>query len=254
MRFDYGNYSIKTIGPIGRGGFGIVEKVALYNLHGGKCGEYARKIFCPNQGEVIDDVEMFRRRFRREVISQDANSHRNIVSIYLHCLDISTPWFVMELAEADLYHDLDSGELSEEEKIKAFSMVMDGVEFLHKNDIIHRDLKPLNILRFSNGTYKISDFGLIKNANAERESEVLTRIGVAMGTQKYMSKEALCGKYSFQSDIYSLGEVLEDLNLFKTYPNLSRVYDKCTKNKPRERYSSVTDLKAAFYLAIGGSK
>ena len=42
------------------------------------------------------------------------------------------------------------------------------MEYLHSLTpaIIHRDLKTLNILRASNGSYKVCDFGLVKVKSA----------------------------------------------------------------------------------------
>lgn len=37
-----------------------------------------------------------------------------------------------------------------------------GMEYLHSNNILYRDLKPENLLMFSNGYVKMTDFGLAK--------------------------------------------------------------------------------------------
>jgi serine/threonine protein kinase len=42
-----------------------------------------------------------------------------------------------------------------------------GLEYLHRQNILYRDLKTENILIFSNGYAKLSDFGLAKLINRE---------------------------------------------------------------------------------------
>src|SRR5262249_50861938 len=39
---------------------------------------------------------------------------------------------------------------------------LDGLQYAHRRNIVHRDLKPHNLLLTSEGTLKVSDFGLLK--------------------------------------------------------------------------------------------
>ncbi|KIW31423.1 uncharacterized protein PV07_03073 [Cladophialophora immunda] len=50
--------------------------------------------------------------------------------------------------------------LTLEEARRAFRDTLSGLQFLHFIGIIHRDIKPANLLVASNGTVKISDFGV----------------------------------------------------------------------------------------------
>lgn len=245
MEERHHSYVIKSIEEIGRGGFGYVEKVEIFNINGVRCGEYAKKVLAPQHGLNKDD---FRRRFKREVDYQAKCIHSNVAPIYLHNLNVENPWFVMDLACGDLSDDLGSGTLSDSSRLDIAFMVLSGVSYMHeerdlpvgrKPSYLHRDLKPSNVLRFKDGTYKISDFGLVKNAGKDGASEVLTKVATAMGTQKYMAPEILsAGLYSVQTDVFALGVIIDDLNI----PGLRRVIDKCTAWKPASRYKSVDEI------------
>lgn len=245
MEERHHSYVIKTVEEIGRGGFGFVEKVEIFNIDGVRCGFYAKKILSPSDGLSKDE---FRRRFKREVDYQAKCSHFNVAPIYFHNLNVENPWFVMDLAEGDLSDELAKGQLSVTQKFDIALMVLAGVNYMHEERMLstgrkpsywHRDLKPSNILKFGDGNYKISDFGLVKNAGKDGESEILTKVATAMGTAKYMAPEITsAGLYSPQTDVFALGVIIDDLEI----PGLKRVIEKCTAWKPTSRYQTVEEI------------
>lgn len=248
-----GNYFVKPIRSIGNGAFGQVEEIELYNSSGHLCGKYARKVLSVQDQLISEffDYDDWRRRFEREVKYQADCSHVNVVPIYIHHLNTEHPWFVMDLAEKDLKTDIRSGRLSDEEKLKIIRMILCGVSYVHDKGYFHRDLKPENILKFSDGKYKISDFGLVKNSNKEAESEVLTRIAVGMGTDGYMAPEAKKGIYNAKTDIYALGVIINELGI-SHIDGIDEMIAKATSFKPNGRYESVSEMVIDIDIVIGG--
>ena len=77
-----------------------------------------------------------------------------------------------------------------------------------KYHISHRDIKPQNVLVFSDGKYKLADFGEAKEAKVSRQIKTLR------GTELYMSPALYDGLKNekndvthnpFKSDVFSLG-------------------------------------------------
>lgn len=81
--------------------------------------------------------------------------------------------------------------------------IASGLNYLKTKNVIHGDLKPENII-FGVGGTKIIDFGLSK-VTTSIDPKVPT---IATGTPYYMPLEGFDGKYSFATDVFSLGVVL----------------------------------------------
>lgn len=92
------------------------------------------------------------------------------------------------------------GAMPVERAIETTIQILDGLEFLHSRNIIHRDLKPANIL-LQGTTARLADFGISRalRMTATSQSQNIS------GTFAYMSPEALDGKRSVQTDIWSVG-------------------------------------------------
>jgi len=117
---------------------------------------------------------------------------------------------------------LDSGRCIHEHVIAQIaSQVVKGLVYLHLYcREIHRDIKPANLLISSQGTVKISDFGIAREMCQYRlklsgngGSRDLLRTHESsmtfVGTVSYMSPERLVGdSYSCNADVWSLGLTL----------------------------------------------
>ncbi len=93
-----------------------------------------------------------------------------------------------------------NGAMSVERAIETTIQILDGLEFLHSRNIIHRDLKPANIL-LQGKTPRLADFGISRALR----TTVASQSQNISGTFAYMSPEALDGKRSIQTDVWSVG-------------------------------------------------
>ena len=92
------------------------------------------------------------------------------------------------------------GKMTVEKSVETTIQILDGLEFLHSRNIIHRDLKPANVLLQGN-TPRLADFGISR----AMRTTVASQSQNISGTFAYMSPEALDGKRSVQTDIWSVG-------------------------------------------------
>jgi serine/threonine-protein kinase PpkA len=142
--------------------------------------------------------------------------HPNIVTIY----DIG-------LADEDLYISMEyvhGGDLKKrmESHVTAkvaldiIAKIGSALESAHSHNVIHRDVKPANILFRENGTPLLTDFGIAKQTDFDKD---LTSTGIFLGSPNYVSPEQADGKnVDGRSDIYSLGCIFyEMLTGYKPY-------------------------------------
>lgn len=142
--------------------------------------------------------------------------HPNIVTIY----DIG-------LAGEDLYISMEyvhGGDLKKrmethvpaKDALDIIYKVGSALESAHSHSIIHRDVKPANILFREDGTPLLTDFGIAKQTDFDKD---LTSTGIFLGSPNYVSPEQADGKQvDGRSDIYSLGCIFyEMLTGYKPY-------------------------------------
>lgn len=94
-----------------------------------------------------------------------------------------------------------AGKIPVEKAVEYTRGILSGLQFLHSKGIIHRDIKPQNIL-LQGDIPRLADFGISRMMNTNTLSATI------VGTDAYMSPEALDGERSVQSDIWSVGVVL----------------------------------------------
>ena len=155
--------------------------------------------------------ERFVKRFLREARSAARLSHRNIV----HGIDAGHAeghyYFAMEYVDGpSLYTMLrDGGPLPERRALEITRDVARALYHAHSEaNIIHRDVKPGNILIAADGTAKLTDLGLAREATIG--DSTVTQTGATLGTPTYISPEQIRGQADLdgRTDVYSLGATL----------------------------------------------
>ena len=77
-----------------------------------------------------------------------------------------------------------------------------ALEAVHAAGLIHRDVKPSNVMQDERGRVRLTDFGVVKDADSVER----TRAGILVGTAAYASPEQIRGEaLDPRSDLYSLG-------------------------------------------------
>lgn len=159
--------------------------------------------------ELAFDADMLER-FRREGEALRQLRHPNIVG-FVDAFQYDEQYaIVLEYVSGGNLHDLvKKGPLPAERAQRMALELCDALTRAHHLHIVHRDIKPENVLLDTDGTPKLTDFGV---ARLVSEGNRLTGTGTQIGTPYYMSPEAWEGKpLDAQSDVWSLGVVLYEM-------------------------------------------
>lgn len=253
----------ETQREIGRGGMGIVyqamDPLVRRNV--------AIKVIRSGESATVEE----RRRIVGEAETVGRLHHPNIVQVYEVNEHEGCPFLVLEFVEGiSLAERLKSGPMVPEEAAALIEKIADAVSVPHAHKIIHRDLKPGNILLSLSGEVKVTDFGLARMEDRQRN----TQTGTVLGTPNYMSPEQASGKHEIvgpTSDIFSLGAILYEcltgvppfvaatpLEVVRLVSeadvipprskrlsvswDLNNICIKCLERNPSDRYSTAADL------------
>ncbi|MGI8467988.1 MAG: serine/threonine protein kinase [Pyrinomonadaceae bacterium] len=208
-------------------------------------------------------------RFFNEARVQSSLYHPNIAMLY-DFQEIGDRLFIfMELVDGESLEEMIKRRaFAVEDALKNFQKICEAVAFIHGRGIIHRDIKGQNIKFTSDGTVKLLDFGIAKDA----ASQNLTKVGGVIGTPQYLAPEQLNG-YSAnrQTDIWALGILLYQMltgvepfnsdSISTLYlrinearfekpeklnpavpPRVSQIVERCLSVNTAERYTTADEL------------
>ncbi|MFB7506836.1 serine/threonine-protein kinase [Streptomyces broussonetiae] len=198
---------------LGRGGMGEVWRARDESL-GRQVAVKCLKPLGPYHDPAL--ARVLRERFRREARVAAALSHRGVTVVHDFGESDGVPYLVMELLDgrdlSRLLQDNKGHPLPVDDVTDIAVQVAAALAYTHQHGIVHRDLKPANIVRLTDGTVKICDFGIARLGDDIGFTARLTGTGVALGTPHYMSPEQIGGgEVDRRSDLYSLGCVLYEI-------------------------------------------
>jgi serine/threonine protein kinase len=150
-------------------------------------------------------------RFKREAQAAARLNHPGIVTVYDTGEDEDGPYIVLELVEGQTLADRlrDGGPLVGPEVALIVQQAAAALDHAHANGVVHRDIKPSNLIIESNGSVRLTDFGI---ALVIDDVTTLTSQDDVIGTVAYMAPEVLAGEpASPASDIYSLGAITYEM-------------------------------------------
>jgi eukaryotic-like serine/threonine-protein kinase len=259
---DVNGYEILEV--IGHGGMGVVYRARQLGLN----RIVALKMVLAGVNASPQNLG----RFQAEAESVAQLAHPNIVQIYEIGEQAGCPFLALEyVSGGSLAQQLDGTPVAARQSAELVLALARAVHHAHQRGIVHRDLKPANVLLHSDGTPKITDFGLAKRADADYTH---TQTGAILGSPIYMSPEQASGandKIGPATDVYALGVILYELltgrppfrgaTLLetieqvrehdpapprslqpKTPRDLETICLKCLEKQPQRRYASAAAL------------
>lgn len=193
-------YEIREI--IGVGGMAVVYKA--YDCIDDRI--VAIKIL---KEEFVRNSE-FLTRFRNESKAIAVLSHPNIVKVIDVSFGDNFQYIVMEYIDGiNLKEFLErKGALKWTDALYFTVQILRALQHAHDKGIVHRDVKPQNIMLLSDGTIKVTDFGIARFARSSQQ----TLTDKAIGSVHYISPEQARGNaIDEKADLYSVGVMMYEM-------------------------------------------
>ncbi|TWT51307.1 Serine/threonine-protein kinase PknD [Rubripirellula amarantea] len=259
----------ESVGEVGRGGWGVVEKAVDRQLD--------REVAVKRFTDTYEVTEQERQRFLHEAKVTSQLQHPGIVPVH-EMGDQKDAYYVMKLLDGvtlqEFIQQHHSDKLSRtkqtrfefgeklEPLLQRFVDVCNAVAYAHKRGVVHRDLKPSNVMIGEFGETVVLDWGLAhsldatpglattplparrKNVHAD-STPLIEPDGTVVGTPAYMSPEQASGEISAisqPSDIYSLGMILYAI-VAGRHPYQGQPVEQILKQVQSSSYPSLRSLQ-----------
>ena len=216
------------------------------------------------------------KRFEQEAIAAASFNHPNIVKVYGQGQVDGRPFMVNEYINGQTLRDKLNFQISLPlfDACEIMLQLTDGIAYIHRHGLIHRDIKPDNLFYMSDGTVKISDFGISAPIGKQGKEDAVE------GTVYYCAPEVLTGKpASVANDIYSMGVVFFEIlvgsvpfdgasaeeiamkQITKRFPepskkspaipkSIDKIIISACRKRPEERYQSALEMHEAILKAM----
>ncbi|MGV9363334.1 serine/threonine-protein kinase [Amycolatopsis sp. NPDC003731] len=193
----------RVLGRAGHGAMGTVWRAKDERLD----RLVAIKQLFPDSPADPAAAERTRDRTIREARVTARLRHPHAVVVYDVVEQGTAAYITMEYLPARTLTELleEHGPLVPEYVAELGAQLASALAAAHAEGVVHRDISPNNVLVTTDGSAKITDFGV---AHARGEGTATGR-GLVVGTPAYLAPEVADGEEpGFPSDVYSLGATL----------------------------------------------
>jgi len=194
----------EILGVLGRGGMGVVYRAFDIELRRSVALKMVHPLVLASPAVLA--------RFRVEAEAIGRLQHANMVQIHEVGQRGGSPFLVLELVDGRKLAECVAGQPQPPRRAaELVETLARAIHFAHCQGVVHRDLSPSNIMVTTDGTPKITDFGLAKLVIGGGEQ---TQSGELLGTPGYMAPEQAKGRQESvgaPTDVYALGAILYDL-------------------------------------------
>jgi tetratricopeptide (TPR) repeat protein len=235
------------LGVLGSGGMGLVY--SAYDPHLDR--KVAIKLL---RADVDGSAADGRVRLLREAQAMAKINHPNVITVHEVGTYGEQVYVAMEFADGGNVREwLLAGKRTRREILDVFVQAGRGLVAAHGAGLVHRDFKPDNVLLGSDGSVRVTDFGIVGVADEARTrrsvtdnelaaesvrsltgltpiSQQLTRPGAIMGTPIYMAPEQFQGLVATaRADQFSFCASLYDA-LYGERPFAGKTYEELERN------------------------